>query len=111
MPVRAVLAVLATVMGVAMGASPLIQAVKVHRQRRSADVSLPFLFTIMLGGLTWLSYGLVLGNAALVISNAVGVTASATTIAVVRHWRATRADLPAVEPVSARASWRPSSWR
>jgi uncharacterized protein with PQ loop repeat len=89
MTAKDILAVLAGVMGVAMGASPLIQALRVHRMRRSADVSLSFLLVIMFGGLAWLSYGIVIANPALVIANSVGVVSSTTTVAVVLHWRAT----------------------
>lgn len=82
-----VLAVTAAAMGVAMGASPLLQALRVQRLGRSADVSIPFLSVILAGGLAWLSYGIALGNVALVVANSVGVASSAGAIAVVLRWR------------------------
>ncbi len=78
---------LAAAMGVAMGASPLIQAVRVHRQGRSSDVSLTFLLILVAGGMCWLIYGILLGNAALTVANTVGVASSSITACVVVWWR------------------------
>jgi uncharacterized protein with PQ loop repeat len=85
--IQDVLAIVATTLGVGMGASPLLQASRVQRRRRSDDVSLPFLLVLWIGGLAWLAYGVAIGNLALVIANAVGVSASSTTIAIVVVWR------------------------
>lgn len=72
-----VLAVVAASLGVGMGASPLLQARRVHRRGRSDDVSVPFLLVLWAGGAAWLIYGIALGNPA----------ASSTAIAVVLRWR------------------------
>ncbi len=87
MTVTSALGVLAGSFGVVMGASPLLQAVRAHRRRSSHDVSLTFLLILMVGGITWLAYGLALGNAALIVANLAGVTASATAAAVTIYWR------------------------
>lgn len=84
------LGVLAGAFGVGMGASPLLQAVKAHRRQSSADVSVSFLFVLLLGGLAWLAYGIALGNAPLIVGNTVGVLASSTAIVVAIRWRRRR---------------------
>ena len=81
------LAVLAGAFGVGMGASPLLQAVRAHRRRSSADVSLPFLAVLLAGGSAWLAYGIALGNIALMVGNTVGVASSSAAIAVTLKWR------------------------
>ena len=87
MTVTSALGVLAGSFGVVMGASPLLQAIRAHRRRSSADVSLTFLLILALGGTAWLAYGVALGNAALIVANLVGVSASATAVAVTIYWR------------------------
>ena len=69
--------------GLAMGLGPLLQAVRVVRRRRADDVSAAWLAVIVTGALTWLAYGLTLGNWAIIAPNAVGVVASSATLAVV----------------------------
>lgn len=81
------LGVVAGAFGVGMGASPLLQAVKAHRRRSSADVSVSFLLVLLLGGLAWLAYGVALGNTPLIVGNTVGVLASSTAIVVAVRWR------------------------
>lgn len=88
MSVTDVLAVLAGSFGVAMGASPLLQAARAHRRRSSADVSLPFLAVLLVGGSIWLAYGIALGNVALIVGNTVGVTGSCAALLVALRWRA-----------------------
>ncbi len=87
MTVTSALGVLAGSFGVVMGASPLLQAIRAHRRRSSADVSLTFLLILMIGGMAWLAYGLALGNAALIVANLAGVSASATAVGVTTYWR------------------------
>ena len=72
--------------GVAMGASPLLQAMRAHRRRSAEDVSLPFLAILWCGGLAWLSYGVAIGNPALVVANTVGVVSSGAALAVSLYW-------------------------
>jgi len=81
------LGVIAGTFGVVMGASPLLQAARAHRRRSSLDVSMPFLSVLLAGGLAWPSYGIALGNAALIVGNGVGVLASSCAIVVSYRWR------------------------
>ena len=90
MSITNILAVIAGCFGVGMGASPLLQAVRAHRRRSSADVSLPFLTVLLAGGAAWLAYGIALGNAALMAGNTVGVLSSSAAIAVTWRWRRVR---------------------
>ena len=87
MSITNLLAVIAGCFGVGMGASPLLQAVRAHRRRSSADVSLPFLAVLLAGGSAWLAYGIALGNLALVVGNTVGVASTSFAIAVSLRWR------------------------
>ena len=88
MSITNILAVIAGCFGVGMGASPLLQAVRAHRRRSSADVSLPFLAVLLAGGSAWLAYGLALGNPALIVGNSVGVVSSCVAILATLRWRA-----------------------
>ena len=81
------LAVIAGGLGIAMGASPLLQALRAHRRKSAADVSITFLCVLLAGGIAWLFYGVALGNVALVVANGVGAACSATSLAVTLHWR------------------------
>ena len=87
MDVTETLGVIAGTIGVFMAASPMLQAQRVHRMQRSADVSVAFLCVFFVGAAAWLAYGIALGNVAIIVANCVGVLASATTIAVVMYWR------------------------
>jgi uncharacterized protein with PQ loop repeat len=80
------LALLAGALGIVMGASPLLQALRAHRRRSAEDVSLAFIAILWCGGLAWLAYGVALGNAALVIANTVGVLSSGTALLVSLYW-------------------------
>ncbi len=73
MDITASLSVLAGTLGILMGASPLLQAMRAHRRRSSADISMPFLALLWIGGAAWLAYGIALGNIAMMIANTVGV--------------------------------------
>jgi uncharacterized protein with PQ loop repeat len=82
-----VLAVIVGGLGIAMGASPLLQALRSRRRKSAADVSLAFLCVLLAGGIAWLLYGIALGNAALVVANGVGAMCSAVSLAVTLYWR------------------------
>jgi len=82
-----VLAIIAGAFGVGTGASPLLQAHRVRRRRAADDVSLPFSVVLLCGGTAWLSYGVALGNAALIVGNGVGVAASFSAVVVARQYR------------------------
>lgn len=87
MTVTASLGVAAATCGVAMGLSPLLQVRRVVARGSSADVSLPYLGVLLVGFVLWLAYGVALGNAALIVSNVVALTAYAITIAAVLRFR------------------------
>ncbi len=91
MDVSDALGILAATLGVGMASSPLLQAVRVHRRRHSADVSLFFLVLLFAGGCAWLAYGISIASLPLIVPNAFGVLASGTTCAVVLRWRHTEA--------------------
>lgn len=82
-----VLAVAATLFGIAMGASPLLQALRMHSFQSSNEVSLLFLSVLSLGSGTWLTYGIFIGNAALIIANSVGFLSWSTALGVALYWR------------------------
>jgi len=87
MDITASLSVLAGTLGIFMGASPLLQALRAHQRRSSADISMPFLALLWIGGAAWLAYGIALGNIAMMVANTVGVLACTTAIAVSHYWR------------------------
>jgi uncharacterized protein with PQ loop repeat len=87
MDVTETLGVLAGTIGVLMAASPMLQAMRVHKMQRSEDVSVGFLSVFFIGACAWLAYGIALGNFAIIIANVVGVIASVATISVVMYWR------------------------
>lgn len=85
MNVTTALGIAAATCGVAMGLSPLLQLRRVVSRQSSADVSIPYLGVLLVGFVLWLAYGVALGNTALIVSNAVALTAYAiTTITVLR---------------------------
>jgi uncharacterized protein with PQ loop repeat len=77
----------AAVFGIAMGLSPLLQVRHMVARGSSADVSLPFLVVLLAGFVLWLAYRVALGNAALIVSNAVTITSYAITTAAVLRLR------------------------
>ena len=87
MTVTTTLGLAAAVFGVAMGLSPLLQVRHMVTRGSSADVSLPFLLVLLAGFMLWLAYGVALGNAALIVSNAVAITSYAITTAAVLRLR------------------------
>lgn len=87
MNVTATLGVAAAAFGVAMGLSPLLQVRHMVARGSSGDVSLPFLLVLLAGFVLWLAYGVALGNAALIVSNAVAITSYAITTAAVLRLR------------------------
>lgn len=81
------LAVLAAVMGVVVGASPLLQVRQMHARGSSADVSIAFLAVIGCGQAIWLGYGLNLGDVPLIMANGLGVAISTITVVVALRLR------------------------
>jgi MtN3 and saliva related transmembrane protein len=89
MPVSSVLAVAAGSWGVLMAVSPCLQIRTIVRARSSTGVSLGYLRVLFIGFVLWLSYGLALGNVALIVTNAVSILACGSTIAVAHRYRPT----------------------
>ncbi len=85
-----VLAVAATAWGIAMAVSPLLQIRRMRATGSSADLSVGYLWVLQVGFVLWMSYGLALGNAALVISNTCSLVFGVTTIVVARRLRRER---------------------
>ena len=81
------LALAAASCGIAMGLSPLLQLRRVAVRRSSADVSVAYLAVLLVGFALWLSYGIALGNAPLIVSNVVALATNVATIATVLRFR------------------------
>lgn len=78
-----------TCFGILMGLSPLLQALRIHKRRHSADVSLAMLLIILVGAGLWLVYGIEHSLASVIIANSVGVVASAIAVATTLFYRNT----------------------
>jgi uncharacterized protein with PQ loop repeat len=81
------LALAASVYGVAGALSILLQARHMRTRGASGDVSLRFLGTYVGGYAIWLLYGVSLANVPLVFVNGVGLAAGAVTLAVALRLR------------------------
>jgi MtN3 and saliva related transmembrane protein len=81
------LAVAAASCGIAMGLSPLLQLRRVAIRRSSADVSIAYLAVLLVGFTLWLSYGIALHDAPLIVSNVVALATNVVTIATVLRFR------------------------
>jgi MtN3 and saliva related transmembrane protein len=90
MSVSSVLAVIAGTWGVFMALAPILQMRTMMRSRSSAGVSVAYLSVLMVGFVLWLSYGISLGNPALIITNIVSLTVIVVTIAIAMHYRKDR---------------------
>ncbi len=81
------LAAIAATWGVAMALSPLLQIRAIRAHRSSKGVSVGYQQVLLVGFLLWLSYGISLGNLAIVIPNTVAAVVSVATIAVSVRYR------------------------
>ena len=75
-----ILAVLATGYGVLMAISPTLQIRRMRATGSSADLSIGYLAVLQPGFILWMSYGLAIGNAALVIANTTALVFGLLTI-------------------------------
>lgn len=87
MSVETVLAVVASSFGVVMGLAPTLQIRRMLTERSSRDVSTGYFGIIAFGSVLWASYGVSIGNAALVIPNVVGFLSSLMTMLVAHRLR------------------------
>jgi uncharacterized protein with PQ loop repeat len=80
-----ILALAATIWGVAMAISPLLQVRRMRATGSSADLSIGYLLVLQVGFILWLGYGIALRNPALIISNCAALACGLLTIAVARR--------------------------
>jgi MtN3 and saliva related transmembrane protein len=92
MSTSSLLAIAAGSWGIAMSLSPLLQMRAIVRARTSAGVSSGYLLVLLVGFLLWLSYGIAIGNPALIATNAVAFLTYTATVITVRLYR------PAAQP-------------
>jgi len=115
--VETVLAIIASTFGVVMGAAPALQIRKMLTERSSRDVSIGYFAILAIGSTLWASYGVSLGNLAILIPNVVAFLADIATMLVAhRLRRQEQLDVPGFsdgdgdELVSTRrqAEWQPA---
>jgi MtN3 and saliva related transmembrane protein len=68
--------------GILMAISPLLQIRRMLERHSSEDVSLGYLSVLQVGFLLWLSYGIALGNPALIVSNGTALVVGTGTLTV-----------------------------
>jgi MtN3 and saliva related transmembrane protein len=95
MTLELITACLATVAGIVIGASPLLQAKRVLDVRDGSSISLPWLYVIVIGDSVWMLRGLATGDTPIIIANVISLIALSATIAVVRRHRTPPALVPA----------------
>ena len=81
------LAVIAATTGVVMAAAPALQIRRMFVTRSSDDLSLAYLGVLLVGFVVWISYGISLGNFALIIPNSVALVVTVTTIVIALRFR------------------------
>ena len=82
-----VLAAAAATWGVAMAVSPILQIRAIRAHRSSKGVSVGYQQVLLVGFLLWLSYGIALGNPAIIVPNTVATLVCAATILVAIRYR------------------------
>lgn len=81
------LAFAASIWGIAMAVSPVLQIRKIVEHRSSHGVSVGYMSVLFVGFLLWLAYGVALGNWALIVPNVVAAVVISATIAVAVRYR------------------------
>jgi MtN3 and saliva related transmembrane protein len=81
------LAVIAATTGIVMATAPVLQIRRMFLRRSSDDLSLAYLGVLLVGFVVWISYGISLGNFALIIPNSVALIVTITTIVVALRFR------------------------
>jgi uncharacterized protein with PQ loop repeat len=82
-----VLAVLATIAGLAMAVSPTLQIRRMRRTRSSNDVSLLYLGLLSLGFVVWISYGASIQNWVIAGTNTASLLFMTVTILIALRYR------------------------
>jgi MtN3 and saliva related transmembrane protein len=85
------LALTAAGWGVLMALSPILQIRRILERRSSADVSISNLLVLQVGFLLWMSYGIALGNLAIITPNTVAFLIGMLTLLVTLRYRRARA--------------------
>jgi MtN3 and saliva related transmembrane protein len=80
-PLADTLALAATFWGIVMALSPTLQIRRMRQTQSSRDVSIPYLSVLCIGFVLWISYGLSIGNPALLIANSASLVVMIVTIA------------------------------
>jgi uncharacterized protein with PQ loop repeat len=81
------LAVSSAAWGVLMALSPILQVRRIVSRRSSADISVGSLAVLQVGFALWLAYGITIGNAVLVVPNAMALIIGFVTIGVTWWFR------------------------
>jgi MtN3 and saliva related transmembrane protein len=81
------LAVIAATTGIVMATAPVLQIRRMFVRRSSDDLSLAYLGVLLVGFVVWISYGISLGNFALIIPNFVALIVTVATIVVALRFR------------------------
>ncbi|HEX7626336.1 MAG TPA: SemiSWEET family transporter [Gaiellaceae bacterium] len=81
------LAVVAATWGVAMALSPMLQIRAIRAHRSSRGVSIGYQQVLLVGFILWMSYGIALGNIAIIVPNLVAIVVCVATILVSLHYR------------------------
>jgi uncharacterized protein with PQ loop repeat len=81
------LAAAAATWGVAMAVSPLLQIRAIRAHQSSKGVSIAYQQVLLVGFLLWLSYGIALKNAAIIVPNVVATLVCVATITVAARYR------------------------
>lgn len=81
------LAVLAASWGVLMAISPTLQIRRILERRSSTDISLSYLAVLQVGFTLWISYGIALGNLAIIVPNSVAFLVGVATIVIAIRYR------------------------
>lgn len=77
----------AAVLGVTMGLAPLLQVVRIVRQRSSADVSVSYVILLVVGFAFFLAYGIALHNIVLVVSYSVSLAVGCVNLTTIVRYR------------------------
>ena len=81
------LAAVAATWGVAMALSPVLQIRAIRAHRSSRGVSIGYQQVLLVGFILWMSYGIALGNIAIIVPNLVAIVVCVATILVSLHYR------------------------
>lgn len=79
--------VVAASWGVLMAISPILQIRRMLERRSSADVSIGYLGVLQVGFTLWITYGVALGNPAIIVPNSVAFLVGVLTLTITVRYR------------------------